>query len=153
MVPHSSTLAWKIPWTKEPGGLQSMGREESDTTDRLSLSLSTAGASPSLWCSHMSFNISLPTYTHTKKTPQTDPPKKKRIFIRTASDLWVDVGRTGLCTALTLLICEHSITFCLFKPSSHLETEMAATPVLLPGESHGRRSLVGCSPWVAKGQT
>ena len=25
MVPHSSTLAWKIPWMKEPGGLQSMG--------------------------------------------------------------------------------------------------------------------------------
>ena len=25
MAPHSSTLAWKIPWTVEPGGLQSMG--------------------------------------------------------------------------------------------------------------------------------
>ena len=25
MVPHSSTLAWKIPWTEEPGRLQSMG--------------------------------------------------------------------------------------------------------------------------------
>ena len=25
MVPHSITLAWKIPWTEEPGGLQSMG--------------------------------------------------------------------------------------------------------------------------------
>ena len=25
MVPHSSALAWKIPWTEEPGGLQSMG--------------------------------------------------------------------------------------------------------------------------------
>ena len=25
MAPHSSTLAWKIPWTEEPGGLQSMG--------------------------------------------------------------------------------------------------------------------------------
>ena len=24
MVPHSSTLAWKIPWTEEPGRLQSM---------------------------------------------------------------------------------------------------------------------------------
>ena len=24
MAPHSSTLAWKIPWTEEPGGLQSM---------------------------------------------------------------------------------------------------------------------------------
>ena len=25
MAPHSSTLAWKISWTEEPGGLQSMG--------------------------------------------------------------------------------------------------------------------------------
>ena len=25
MAPHSSTLTWKIPWTEEPGGLQSMG--------------------------------------------------------------------------------------------------------------------------------
>ena len=25
MAPHSRTLAWKIPWTEEPGGLQSMG--------------------------------------------------------------------------------------------------------------------------------
>ena len=35
MAPHSSTLAWKIPWTEEPGRLQSMGSEESDTTERL----------------------------------------------------------------------------------------------------------------------
>ena len=33
MAPHSSTLAWRIPWTEEPGRLQSMGREESDTTE------------------------------------------------------------------------------------------------------------------------
>ena len=25
MAPHSSTLAWKIPWTEEPGRLQTMG--------------------------------------------------------------------------------------------------------------------------------
>ena len=25
MAPHSSTLAWKIPWMEGPGGLQSMG--------------------------------------------------------------------------------------------------------------------------------
>ena len=30
MAPHSSTLAWKIPWTEEPGGLQSMGSRLSD---------------------------------------------------------------------------------------------------------------------------
>ena len=40
MAPHCSTLAWKIPWMEEPGGLQSMGCKESDTTS-LSLSLFT----------------------------------------------------------------------------------------------------------------
>ena len=28
----SSILAWRIPWTEKPGGLQSMGSQESDTT-------------------------------------------------------------------------------------------------------------------------
>ena len=32
---HSSILAWRIPWTEELGGLQSTGRKESDTTERL----------------------------------------------------------------------------------------------------------------------
>ena len=27
LAPHSSTLAWKIPWTEEPGRLQSMGSQ------------------------------------------------------------------------------------------------------------------------------
>ena len=31
MAPHSSTLAWKIPWTEEPGRLQSMGVVKSRT--------------------------------------------------------------------------------------------------------------------------
>ena len=35
MATHSSILAWKIPWTVEPGGLQSMGSEGSDMTERL----------------------------------------------------------------------------------------------------------------------
>ena len=34
ITPHSSSLAWKIPWTGEPGGLPSMGsHRESDTTE------------------------------------------------------------------------------------------------------------------------
>ena len=37
MATHSSTVAWQIPWTEEPGRLQSMGshRVESDTTEQL----------------------------------------------------------------------------------------------------------------------
>ena len=50
MAPHSSTLAWKIPWTEEP-----WDREESDTTERLyfhfSLSCIGEGNGNPLQCS------------------------------------------------------------------------------------------------------
>ena len=72
MAPYSSTLAWKIPWMEEPGGLPSMGS------------------------------------------------------LRVRLD-WV--------TSLSLF------TF------THWRRQWHPTPVLLPGKSHGRRSLVGCSPW------
>ena len=39
MATHSSILAWEIPWTEKPGRLQSAGRKEADTTERLTLSL------------------------------------------------------------------------------------------------------------------
>ena len=55
MAPHSSTLAWKIPWMEEPGRLQSMGSLESDTTERLhfhfSLSCIGGGNGNPLQCS------------------------------------------------------------------------------------------------------
>ena len=55
MVPHSSTFACKIPWTEEPGGLQSIGLLESDTTERLhfhfSLSCIGEGNGNPLQCS------------------------------------------------------------------------------------------------------
>ena len=71
MAPHSSTLAWKTPWTEEPGRLQSM---------------------------------------------------------RSLS--WTQLS-------------DFTFTFHFHV----LEKEMAPTPVFLPGESQGRGSLVGCSPW------
>ena len=33
MATHSSVLAWRIPWTEEPGGLQSTGSRELDKTE------------------------------------------------------------------------------------------------------------------------
>ena len=55
MAPHFSTLARKIPWTEEPGGLQSMGLLESDTTEWLhfhfSLSCIGEGNGNALQCS------------------------------------------------------------------------------------------------------
>ena len=72
MAPHSSTLAWKIPWMEEPGRLQSMG---------------------SLRVGHdWATSLSLSTFMHWRRKWQP-------------------------------------------------------TPVFLPGESQGRRSLVGCRLW------
>ena len=34
---HSGILAWRIPWTEEPGGIKSMGHKESDTTEQLTI--------------------------------------------------------------------------------------------------------------------
>ena len=39
LATHSRILAWEIPWTEEPGGLQSMGHTESDTTEWLNTTL------------------------------------------------------------------------------------------------------------------
>ena len=72
VAPHSSTLAWKIPWTEEPGRLQSMGS------------------------------------------------------LRVRHD-WM--------TSLSLF------TF------MHWRRKWQPTPVFLPGESQGQRSLVGCHLW------
>ena len=72
VAPHSSTLAWKIPWMEEPGRLQSMG---------------------SLRVGHdWATSVSLFTFMHWRRKWQP-------------------------------------------------------TPVFLPGESQGQRSLVGCSLW------
>ena len=55
MAPHSSTLAWKIPWMVEAGRVQSMGSEESETTEQLhfhfSLSRIREGNGSLLQCS------------------------------------------------------------------------------------------------------
>ena len=53
MAPHSSTPAWKIPWTEEPGRLQSMGslRVRNDWATSLSLSFTGEGNGNPLQCS------------------------------------------------------------------------------------------------------
>ena len=55
MVPHSSPLAWKIPWAEEPGRLQSMGslRVENDFHFHFSLSRIGEGNGSPLQCSYL----------------------------------------------------------------------------------------------------
>ena len=55
MAPHSSAIAWKIPWTEEPGRLQSMGLLGSDMTEQLH------------------FHFSLFTFMHWRRKWQSTP--------------------------------------------------------------------------------
>ena len=50
MATHSSILAWRIPWTEEPGRLQSMG-SELDMTEQLTVSLLPISQVSGLICS------------------------------------------------------------------------------------------------------
>ena len=43
MATHSSILAWRIPWTEEPGGLQSMGSQSETLLKRLSTHTGSIG--------------------------------------------------------------------------------------------------------------
>ena len=120
MAPYSSTLAWKIPWTEEPGRLQSMGLLGVGHTERLhfhfSLSCIGEGNGNPLQCSCL------------------EHPRDVGVW-------WAAVyGVAQSRTRLKRLSSSSSR-----QPSRRRQWH--PTPVLLPGKSHGRRSLVGCSPW------
>ena len=119
MATHSSTLAWKIPWMEEPGGLQSMG---------------------SLRVGHdWATSLSLFTFMHWGRKWQPTPVFLPGEFQWRGSlvgcHLWVAQSRTRL----KWLSSSSSI--------EQWRRQWHPTPVLLPGESHGWRSLEGCSPW------
>ena len=56
MTLHSSTPAWKLPWTEEPGRLQSVGSQRVKTTEQLNrwgLTHSQGGTSKTTWCNQI----------------------------------------------------------------------------------------------------
>ena len=61
MTTHSSILAWRIPWTEEPGGLRSWGHKESGTTEHEGpIDLSAYFSSGSKVCSWCYYQQDLP---------------------------------------------------------------------------------------------
>ena len=64
MATRSSVLVWRMPWTEEPGGLQFMGSQESDTTGAAEHShtqLDLARGAPALDPEHLGRAPSAPT--------------------------------------------------------------------------------------------
>ena len=123
MAPHSNTLAWKIPWMEEPGGLQSMGSLEVRHDLDILTNMENA----------RQLNLWLLVIQHKWK-------KIKKHF--TAVD--TNLKKQFVDTYLSGHYYKH-------KPPKHMSTfnvlQWHPTPVLVPGKSHGWRGLVGCSPW------
>ena len=149
MATHSSVLAWRIPWTEEPGGLPSMGshRVRHDWNDlaaamMLKLKLQYFG--------HLMQRADSLEKTHAGRDPgqeekgtTEDEMAGWHHWLNGCESEWtpgVGDGHGGLACCDSWGRKKSDMTEWLNW------TELNVTPVFLPGESHGHRSLVGYSP-------
>ena len=120
MAAHSSVLAWKIPWTEEPGRLWSM------RFLRVGHDWATSLFTFMLWRRKW------------HPTPVLLPGKSHGQRSLVGCSPWGCWVGHNWATSLSLF------TF------MHWRRKWQPTPVFLPGESHGQRSLAGYSPWGRK---
>ena len=138
MAPHSSTLAWKIPWTEEPGGLQSM---------------------ESLRVGHnWATSLSLFTFMHWRRkwqpTPVFLPGESQgrgslvgcRLWGRTVGHDWSDLAAAAA-SFESLYFCIYICICCLVaKPCPALLQPRGLWPTkfLCPWDFPGKNTGVGC---------
>ena len=117
MATHSSVLAWRIPWTEEPGGLLSIGshRVRHDWSK--------------LACMHA---LEKEMATHSSILAWKIPGTKEPGGLQSVGLLRVGYDWETSLSLFTFL---------------HWRRKWQPTPVFLPGESQGRGSLVGCRLW------
>ena len=84
MAKHSSILAWEIPWTEEPGGLQTWGCKESDLTEQQQLLVVEEGRSREKHCSS--------TQTIFSKLQDYVSQNKQRHSFREAEEIFTALG-------------------------------------------------------------
>ena len=130
MTPHSSTLAWKIPWMEEPGRLQSMGSLRVGHNWAISLSCIGEGNGNPLQCSCL------------------ENPRDRGAW-------WAAVSGVAQIRTWLKRLSSSSSSQCRrhkrhgldpWIGQIHWSRKWQPTPVFLPGKFHGQRSLVGYSP-------
>ena len=145
MAPHSSTLAWKIPWMEEPGRLQSMGLLRVRT-----------GLSDFTFTFHL-HALEKEMATHSSilasRIPGTgEPGGLPSMGSHRVGHDWSDLAAAA--AAASQMVQWKRIWLQWRRWGFHpwIQTtpwrmKWQPTPVFLPGISHGQRSLVGWSPW------
>ena len=79
MATHPSILAWRIPWTEEPGGLQSMGSQRvRQLTDRQTYTHRVHGVTES-WIAN--------THTHTHTHTSRESPGNQSIILKSTGEI------------------------------------------------------------------
>ena len=124
---QSSTLAWRIPWTEEPGGLQFIGSQRvgHDLGTEHPCTIYIAQGTVFSTCNTLLWKIIWKfIYMASQMALVVKNPPANAEDMRDAGSI-PGLGRS-------------------------LEEGMQPTPVFLPGESHGQRSLAGYSPWGCK---
>ena len=76
MATHSSVLAWRIPWTEEPGGLQSTGSQKSRTRLRMHTHLGPLKSFPFRESSALARKVPLTFCAEELKTLSRNPVTK-----------------------------------------------------------------------------
>ena len=168
MAPHSSTPAWKIPWTEEPGRLQSMGllRVRHDWATSLS---------PFTFTFHF-HALEKEMATHSSvlawRIPRMgEPGRLPSMGSHRVGHDWSNLAHFTLEKAMaphsstlawkipwteepgrlqsmgSLRVRHDWATSLWLSTSMHWRRKWQPTPVFLLGESHGQRSLVGCRLW------
>ena len=115
---NSSSLAWRIPWTEEPGGLQFIGFQELDAPEDLTC----------MQGDKVEKEMAPHSSTLAWKIPWMEEPGGLQSM---------GSQRVGLDRATSLSL----FTF------MHWRRKWQPTPVFLPGESQGWGSLEGCYLW------
>ena len=136
MATHSSIIAWKVQWTDEPGGLQSMGSQKSQTWLRD-------------WTHTGTFRkANLPDITCVSENSLASHCGSEKAMATHSSTLtwkisWME--EPGRLQSMGSLRVRHdwatSLSVFTFM---HWRRKWQPTPVFLPGESQGWWSLVGC---------
>ena len=164
MAPHSSTLAWKIPWMEEPRRRPFMGSQESDMTQGFpgglegKASACNAGDRGSIPGSGRSpgEGNGNPLQYSCLENPMDGRASQATVHgvtksqTRLSDDTCID---TGGASGTESACPGRRPKRCGFYPSVGKIPWRRAwqpTPVFLPGESHGQRSLAIYSPWGHK---
>ena len=165
---YSSTLAWKIPWTEEPGGLQSMGslRVGHDWATSLSLSCIGEGNGNPLQCSCLENPRDGGAWWAAIYGVAQSQTRLKRLSSSRSSS--TSMRRTSKYADWKLSFTDRfkhdtagkesaywgrSHERCEFDPCVRKipwRRKWQSTPVFLPGEFHGQKSLERYSSWGSK---